>query len=126
MKPFAIALLVCSVSIQSVLAQGRKNEDPTTTGNALLQTLQDGKNDFIEGMAWGYIFAVAHTQTNLLPMLVPSGTSNSCPPGGVTNKQIIDIVRRYLEDNPETRHEAAYVLISRALVKSFPCPKGPK
>jgi hypothetical protein len=80
MKPFAIALLVCFVSIQSgALAQERKIEDPTTTGNALLEAL-NGKSEFLRGVAWGYIFGVHRIINDMVTKLVPGGLLNSCAP----------------------------------------------
>jgi hypothetical protein len=45
---------------------------------------------------------------------------------GVTLEQGKDVVMRYLNSNPETRHKRAVVLTSKALVQAFPCKAGPK
>lgn len=46
-----------------------------------------------------------------------------CIPQGVTQGQILDIVKREIRDHPESRHYTAASLIVVALAKSFPCPK---
>lgn len=46
-----------------------------------------------------------------------------CVPDGVTTRQATDIVCRYIEIKPETRHKAAAILAIEALMKAFPCPK---
>jgi Rap1a immunity proteins len=46
-----------------------------------------------------------------------------CAPGEATVGQLVDIVKKYLHDHPETRHRAAGVLVFLALVQAFPCPK---
>jgi hypothetical protein len=37
-------------------------------------------------------------------------------------RQLMDTVKRHLEDHPETRHEGASGLVALALKKAFPCP----
>jgi hypothetical protein len=42
---------------------------------------------------------------------------------GVTINQTRDVVVKYLEDHPETRHEHALFLIARAMREAFGCPE---
>ncbi len=44
-----------------------------------------------------------------------------CVPEAVTTRQISDVVKKWLEDHPATRHHAAPGLIAAALEASFPC-----
>jgi hypothetical protein len=44
-----------------------------------------------------------------------------CFHNGVIYQQITDVVVKYLRAHPETRNEAAPVLIARALEEAFPC-----
>jgi hypothetical protein len=46
-----------------------------------------------------------------------------CPPDGATGDQIIDIVKKFLVDNPARRHETASVLVASALNDAFRCAK---
>jgi hypothetical protein len=43
--------------------------------------------------------------------------------GGVINKQIHMVVGKYLEDHPESLHQPAVVLATRALTAAFPPKK---
>jgi hypothetical protein len=61
-------------------------------------------------MAMQYMFGVIDTKF-----------STYCIPGGVIPGQLMEIVKRYLEQNPDKRHLAAPVLINMALNKNFPC-----
>lgn len=44
-----------------------------------------------------------------------------CQPKGITNRQIINIVKKYFRDNSTETHYYAPVLIHAALYKAFPC-----
>jgi hypothetical protein len=44
-----------------------------------------------------------------------------CMPISVTDAQLSDIVRLWLERHPEQRHYAASALVVQALVEAFPC-----
>jgi len=48
-------------------------------------------------------------------------TPSYCRPEGVTYSQGIDVVKRYLEAHPESRHEPAVHLIVAALTEAWPC-----
>ena len=44
-----------------------------------------------------------------------------CTTASVDGRQVLDIVVKYLEDNPKWRHFPAWSLIQRALHNAFPC-----
>jgi Rap1a immunity proteins len=44
-----------------------------------------------------------------------------CFSAGVVNSQIIDVVKLYLRDHPETRHYTGPTLVMLALEEKFPC-----
>lgn len=48
---------------------------------------------------------------------------SSCIPDGVSSAQMSKIVLKYLETNPEKRHQYAAYLIREAFIKAFPCKK---
>lgn len=70
----------------------------------------------------------------ILPLLAEGGSTAdelnahanayllTCIPDNVTNQQNMDIVTRYLQDNPSTRHQPAHVLVIMAMREAFPCP----
>ena len=45
----------------------------------------------------------------------------ACFPANRTRGQEIDVVRRYLDQHPEKRHNQAGSLIAEALAEAFPC-----
>ena len=83
------------------------------TGNELLADLDDD-GYFSKGFAMGFIVAVTES-------FVGYGFAKECLvlPNGVSNGQLKDIVRKFLENNPETRHYQAPVLITFALRQSY-------
>jgi hypothetical protein len=87
------------------------------TGNELLTEcgtgpVQNASVSYETGVCVGYISAV---------MEISVLSSAVCPPLGSTYGQDIDIVKKYLVDNPETRNAGAYWLVIDALSKAFPC-----
>lgn len=48
---------------------------------------------------------------------------NVCFPDDSTTEQARDVVKRYLEDNPDKRQFPAYALSVEALLKKWPCKK---
>ena len=78
-------------------------------GNQLLDFMND-KADISEGFAYGYI----------------TGISNMvCRPKGTTNQQMYDVVKKYLVQNPQVRHENMGDIVLTALNEAFPCKKDP-
>jgi hypothetical protein len=82
-------------------------------GNGLHQKCTSTSNmDF--GFCAGYISGVAD--------VLQSQNGNSvCLPRNVVVGQVVDTVKKYLVDYPESRHYAAYSEILVALEKAFPC-----
>lgn len=85
-------------------------------GNKLLSRLESN-TDLENTYAWGYVVGV-----------YDSYSSGICTGGGVTVKQISDVVHKYLKDNPAQRNLDASVLVLVALGTAFPCQpqKGKK
>ena len=46
-----------------------------------------------------------------------------CIPSGVNGKQIFEIVRKYVEDNPKEWNKSASYLVETPLLDAFPCKK---
>ena len=44
-----------------------------------------------------------------------------CPESGVTYGQMVDVVKKHLDDNPADLHRYAHVLATVALINAFPC-----
>ena len=47
--------------------------------------------------------------------------SDVCRPDGLTGSQLGDVVKLYLRNHPETRHQTADELVGAALKEKFPC-----
>lgn len=45
-----------------------------------------------------------------------------CEPERVETKQIVDVVTKFLRQNPEHRHQNAAVVVAMAFTSAFPCP----
>ena len=100
---FALAALAASPSFAQVL-----------TGNDLLQRI-GSDNPGLRNIALGYVGGV----TDAL------GGDVFCAPEGVTLAQAVDMVRKWLTDNPEHRHMSAAVLVAVILQRAWPCRRTP-
>jgi hypothetical protein len=47
-----------------------------------------------------------------------------CTPQGVTSRELVDVVVKYLKNNPEKRHFTAAGEVWGALSEAFPCAKN--
>jgi hypothetical protein len=68
----------------------------------------------------GYIEAAADvfTDQNANNVCIPEGQS------GVTVEEVVDVVKKYMHDNPATRHYTAISIILVAFEQAFPCGKS--
>lgn len=115
---FTCALLAASTACQAY-----------NTGNDLLVALETVEErpsalKFIQGssnaMRFGYLTAL---------QAIRPGTSDaaalrvygSCIPDAVTVGQVADVVKKYLQEHPEQRHQTSVQLIRRAELSAFPC-----
>jgi len=76
-----------------------------------------GQNDFYQaGLCQGFIGGVVDA-------FVDSKTLFCVPQGerGVRAGQLVEIVKIYLRNHPETRHLLAVDLVANALIEKFPC-----
>lgn len=116
-----------------------------TTGNALKEWCEDPEEVFqalcavyIEGVRGGLEYGAISTYLDFISRIVfelseqtysevkalrTSDLLGICQPAGVTGDQIIDVVKKFLEENPERRHEDASALVYSALFDAFPCPE---
>lgn len=73
-------------------------------------------NDLKEGFDKGYSYSLGYTHAVI-------SMSNACIPQGVTLDQGVEIVKKYLRENPEKLHYTANALIEYALLTAYPCQK---
>ncbi len=109
-----LALTTSSKGIGSAQEQPSRYS-PVQTGNDLLRVCQSG-NLFDRGFCGGFITAVSQ---------MAQIADQACYSEGVTLEQGKDVVVRYLSSNPQTRHNKAVVLTSKALIQVFPCKATP-
>jgi hypothetical protein len=77
-------------------------------------------NDAFEaGLCRGFVVGVADVM-GLRTAILGSGTA--CIPLPVNAGQATDVAKRFLEQHPESRHQAAAGLVAAALALAFPCP----
>jgi hypothetical protein len=55
--------------------------------------------------------------------MLMDGMNAACLPQGVTNGQMVDVICKFLRDNPAERHKLGSDLTMNALVTAFPCEK---
>ena len=93
------------------------------SGNKLAENMQE-YNKFLAGVEYSYgasasfsayVTGVADTIDNLW-----------CSSSSVTVGQIVKVVSKYLENNPEKLHLSASSLIMAALMQAFPCENHSK
>src|SRR5690349_3264159 len=83
-------------------------------GNGLWDNCNQPNAEFGQGLCFGYIAGIAQMVTfeNI------EGSTyfwKSCPPGGVTYRQYVDVVKKFLLEHPEDRHRPASLLVLMAL-----------
>lgn len=113
------------LAISSCIAEKAKSQTmiPGASGNAMVRWCSpppstDQTVAFLAvGGCMGYLTAVL----DMLGSGVEVGGRRACVPPGVDQNQMVDLVKGYIQEHPESRHLPAYVLISRAFSVHFPC-----
>ena len=80
------------------------------TGNELVEYC-DESNLYDTGICYGYVIGMSDGIDGKV----------ACIPDGVTARQVMSIVKKYLKENPGSLHIGAKFLVSLALMKAFPC-----
>jgi hypothetical protein len=94
------------------------------TGKDLKEASDMGEKDpqlYAEGFFQGYVLGAVDAAAEAVP--------NLCVPASVTNKQTIDVVRKYLKEHPEELSSRGPVVVLKAILAAWPCKqpqKGPK
>ena len=83
----------------------------------IASTPHSGANFYEAGKCFGYILGIVDS--------IPAGEGFD-PDPRVRASQHIDVVLRYLRDNPELRHLPAHQLVRQALTDAFPKRSDPK
>jgi uncharacterized membrane protein len=104
----AVALACLPASAETVTA--------FYSGNALWNECS-ADNAFQSGLCMGFVAGIADA------MGMGIAASKACFPPGITAGQTDDVVKRFLGQHPERRHEAAVFLVAAALAEAFPCKR---
>ncbi|MFM7273629.1 MAG: Rap1a/Tai family immunity protein [Gammaproteobacteria bacterium] len=89
------------------------------TGNRLYEDCS-AENYFNRGYCGGYVVGIVDTIEALQGRgVLPANAL--CIPEGATKGQLVDVVLKYLGDNPDRRHLDAGALVPEALNRAFPC-----
>lgn len=62
----------------------------------------------------GYVVGIVDTLETIVP-------EKMCIPGQVTAGQLVDILCKYVEDNPNKRHHSGELIALASLNEAFPC-----
>ncbi|MDC1329447.1 Rap1a/Tai family immunity protein [Pseudomonadales bacterium] len=111
-----IKKLVMITALAMLLASS--NSHAFITGNNLVEYCDDYEQDggsFRGGYCYGYVGGIAQTLDWV------SDKNRICASENVTQKQVVSIVRKYMEEHPEMLHERADMLVIIALRIAFPC-----
>lgn len=93
------------------------------TGNDLHAWFKSN-NDYENGSASYFVIGVSDAMGSYRTTEIrvaksekrkPKLSYNFCPPEKITNGQILDIVKKYLDDNPQERHHEGQLLVLNAL-----------
>ena len=89
------------------------------TGQQIQSGLQDWyskpSNDIVNAaVSFGYVLGVYDALT---------GVTMFCPPNNVSQGQVVQVVLKFLNQNPEKLHFSADSLVVKALQQAWPCAK---
>lgn len=120
-RKFAIMVAAVTTTLMGQGAVAQDGRFDIWTGNGFLQTCRDQinvENAFRIGMCFGYL-------DGWLSRDAASMEDRSvCRPKNVPNRQLMDIILKYLENNPEKRHLMIDYAIHGSLSQAFPCSTG--
>jgi hypothetical protein len=107
-----------SVAMIAAIGSAAPAQADSYTGNDLTKWC-DSEYQSYDGLCRGFIAATTDAWLNSLLI----ANKESCLNPAITYGQIIDVVKKYLHDNPATRHKSAYGLTIQALYKGFCAPQ---
>jgi len=108
MKKILVALFAC-LSFSAFAQEVQVFVDANKIHNGL-----NASSQYQEFFSYGYVIAISDALDR---------KGMFCLPKGVTQGQIQDTVKKYLNDNPQKRHMAAFGVIAQSLSENYPCKK---
>jgi hypothetical protein len=116
----ALAAVMTAAIVQPTSSQEPPAGSYQATGHLLLKICRGGNAGQI-GYCLGYISGISDGITTL-QMLKPPNWTPICKPDWLTDRQLRDVVVKYLVDHPEERHEPISLLTVLAMRSAWPCP----
>ena len=107
------------LAVLAVLAGGPVNAaQGFSTGKELYSKCQAGPKTVQYNLCAGYVAGISdamniHTLYGV----------RACHPQNASVSQMVDVVKKFLADNPETRHHLSESLVAIAISDAFPCPE---
>ena len=116
-----VALVAVVTSVLAVAAPHARGGS-IIDGNKLWKQCQDSPTSNIAWgfFAWGFCAGYSAAIYDALDKSPVDGFRR-CAQAGVTVQQVMDVVHKWLEANPQHRHLTASGLVAAALSKAFPC-----
>ena len=116
-----IKKLVTITALAMLLASS--NSHAFITGNNLVEYCDDYEQYEQDGGSFrgGYCYGFVGGITQTLHVSDKSDKNKICASENVTQKQVVSIVRKYMEEHPEMLHKRADMLVIIALRIAFPC-----
>lgn len=119
MKNIKLSLFILLLSFQTVTYADEAKVKSFKNGNQLLELCNADEASFKEGECFGYIMAIVDNNESI----VTAGLMQKlyCIPDDLIVNQLLRVVVKYLQENPEKLHMAASDLLTNAFIKTFPC-----
>lgn len=114
MKKASVFIMLLFVFFSVSLTQKKETTLGYESGNSLLEKLKEPPDTVNNTYSWGYV-AGAWDAYALTMAIQPSEGMKK-----VTMLQVVDIAKKYLEENPEERHTLAAGLLRKAFDEAFP------
>lgn len=102
------------------------------SGNQLLSSCEFAKDEICLGFVSGAVAGLNFGGIRVVMLEGIDGAKKAeasldaaigiCPPDGVDTGQTVDVVIKYLQAHPKSRHQPAVRLVRESLAEAFPCP----
>lgn len=118
MRRIMIGLVFALTTVGTPLAAQEKGGFDIRSGNGFLKICSseiDASNAFRLGVCFGYLDGWLERDSAFEHQKL------ICRPPGVSNRQAMDVVLKYLRDNPQNRHEPMATHFLNSLRAAFPC-----
>ncbi|WP_416832988.1 MAG: Rap1a/Tai family immunity protein [Erythrobacter sp.] len=130
MKSLACLALLGAVAAMLQPNSASAQSSFLATGNDFMETCGSSEEleslvclGYVRGYVTGHISGTLNArsfQQTWTPD-APLVTDTFCLPDGFNYQQVVDVILRFLEENPAIRHEPLGLLIHLAMRQNFPC-----